>query len=288
MSEIVKEWMLDDKTIIEVCKLAYNGMREKERTYWDGKLSCVLSPCKESSPDDVLEVREAVAYALDFAGSKEINAINFKIFEETISGESAPAGSLSWKEMLHMTFQKENGELVWFDDETIAKEEHKIEFLRGYMVSFLSKNRPLDMTETERVEILQRHGDPVDEVLKEIQLDIARHKDELFEKRIAEEFPDPEDIANTPAESPADTAVVPAEMVPLAIDKAERAGYLKFNGTKYVNQKDSMQGLVLVLWRKYGHDMPTQSDVRNWVVSKKGKPYAKNTVSTAFKRGCIE
>ena len=26
MSEIVKEWMLDDKTIIEVCKLAYNGM----------------------------------------------------------------------------------------------------------------------------------------------------------------------------------------------------------------------------------------------------------------------
>ena len=285
MSEIVKEWMLDDKTIAEVCKLAYNGMREKERTYWDGKLSCVLSPCKESSPDDVLEVREAVAYALDFAGSKEINAINFKIFEEDISGESAPAGHMSWKEMLHTTFQKENGELVWFDDETIAREEHKIEFLRGYMVSFLSKNRPLDMTEVERATILLKHGNP--ERPPCLELVLALDRDEFEKRRLKELFAD-EEKANTPAESPADTAVVPAEMVPLAIDKAERAGYLKFNGTKYVNQKDSLQGLVLVLWRKYGHDMPTQSDVRNWVVSKKGKPYAKNTVSTAFKRGCIE
>ena len=285
MGEIVKEWMLDDKTIIEVCKLAYNGMREDERTYWDGKLSCVLSPCKESSPDDVLEVREAVAYALDFAGSEEINAIDFKIFEEDISGESAPAGSMSWKEMLHTTFQKENGEIVWFDDETIAREEHKIEFLRGYMVGFLRKNRPLDMTEVERTTILLKHGKP--EFSPELELKLAQDRDEREERRLKELFAD-EEKANTPTESPADTAVVPAEMVPLAIDKAERAGYLKFNGTKYVNQKDSLQGLVLVLWRKYGHDMPTQSDVRNWVVSKKGKPYAKNTVSTAFKRGCIE
>lgn len=285
MSEIVKEWMLDDKTIIEVCKLAYNGMREKERTYWDGKLSCVLSPCKESSPDDVLEVREAVAYALDFAGSKEINAINFKIFEEDISGESAPAGYMSWKKMLHTTFQKENGELVWFDDETIAREEHKIEFLRGYMVSFLSKNRPLDMTEVERATILLKHGNP--ERPPCLELVLALDRDEFEKRRLKELFAD-EDKANTPAESPADTSVGPVSAVPLAIMRAVNDGYLVETESGYVNQKDSLPDLVLALWKKYKKAMPTSGDIQKFIVSKKGKHYSKSHISETFKTHCSE
>jgi len=78
-------------------------------------------------------------------------------------------------------------------------------------------------------------------------------------------------------------------LIPRAIMKATNDEYIQeatIGGeNKYVNQKDTLPELVKALYNKYGDRMPTDKDIRFFVVDKMTlKPYSQPAVSSAFKK----
>lgn len=165
-----------------------------------------------------------------------------------------------------------------------AAEEHW-DNLSAYMKELeaeIARKKPLH----EELSRLNNNGPMTDDKFEALKAWCDEHGycGDLYEKefllsycRSLQQRPE---IADTPAQ------ITPAPMPPKSIRKAEDDGYFEYdeNIEKFVNQKDSMQALVNALYYKYKDNMPTQPDILNWVVSKKGKAYGKQTINGAFQK----